>query len=231
MGSRDIVEDGPTVGELRRIAAFVRRGHTEHCGARIVWGDGSCECGKRRKRGDRFEPPLRLPFKDPLVLAIAEDIRASEGNADGLYKTETRRLSAPRAKAGDVMLVCEALALAEDLRSSKPKINYRADDQPLLDWKDAGEWMEWRWKVSTLAAMYCPTWAVRHHRRLLEVRREPLSAITDEGARAEGIARLGWEPTREGFLAGFRAFRGLAGDADPEVTVYRWQAGEVPNAD
>ena len=33
----------------RRIEALAASGHTEHCSARQVWGDGECEC----KGGDR----------------------------------------------------------------------------------------------------------------------------------------------------------------------------------
>lgn len=181
----------------------------------------------------QLEHRIRLPFRDELVLAIAEDIRAPDGNADGMYKTETRRLTAPRAKAGDIMLVCEALvptlaAVPGPHDAYADCIGYSADGA--IYRRDA--WgVPWPWKVQKLLAMYLPVKRFpdigRHHRRLLEVRREPLSAITDEGARNEGIARLGWEPTREGFLRGFHAFRGLAGDADPEVTVYKWAAGEV----
>lgn len=165
---------------------------------------------------------IRLPFMDALVLAIA----ANE-------KLETRRLTPPHAKPGDIVAVCEALvAEAADHPDDRTAV-YRCDRTPVYRGEDArtfGWRHAWDWKVSTIIPRYCPTWAVRHRRRLVEVRQEPLSAITDQGARDEGIARLGWEPTREGFLRGFREFRGLGEDADPVVTVYRWAPGEVAGA-
>jgi len=30
--------------------ALVREGHTEHCAARLAWGDGACECGEHERR-------------------------------------------------------------------------------------------------------------------------------------------------------------------------------------
>lgn len=35
---------GPSEDELLAVAALIRDGHTEHCAARIVMGDGECEC-------------------------------------------------------------------------------------------------------------------------------------------------------------------------------------------
>lgn len=44
-------EGGPTVEEYREIQALVEAGHTHHCGARQVWGDGECECISRHRAG------------------------------------------------------------------------------------------------------------------------------------------------------------------------------------
>lgn len=37
---------GPPREERAAQMAQVALGHTEHCAARIAWGDGRCECGK-----------------------------------------------------------------------------------------------------------------------------------------------------------------------------------------
>lgn len=37
---------GPTREEQAAQMAQVALGHTEHCAARIAFGDGACECGK-----------------------------------------------------------------------------------------------------------------------------------------------------------------------------------------
>jgi hypothetical protein len=89
----------------------------------------------------------------------------------------------------------------------------------------------WPWKVKVIPARYCPTWAVRHHRRLVSVRPERLSQVTDAEAVREGIARLGWEPTREAFLRGFRQMHGLVEDADPWVERREWAPGEASDTD
>lgn len=149
----------------------------------------------------------------------------------------------PRAAPGDTMLVGEALVPAEATESTPYSwISYRADGLPVLEFDDVhtinvgdGTKAEitsyrpamWTWKTKVQPAIYCPKWAVRHRRTLLTVHPERLSEITDEGAIAEGIAALGWEPTRAGFLSGFRALHGLAEGDDPWVEVRAWERGEV----
>lgn len=183
---------------------------------------------------------IRKPFMNPLVLAIA----AGE-------KTETRRLLRPQptepilwypspktnrslaydgdahfrrgvaidfgpANAGDILYVCEALVPIPGMERNEPDVvGYRCDFT-----ETAGR-VPWPWKVRSLSARYCPTWAVRHRRRLLSVTPERLSEITDEGARAEGIERLGWKPTREAFINGFLRMYPDIGP-DPWVWVYKW---------
>lgn len=132
-----------------------------------------------------------------------------------------------RATPGDIMDVCEALVRGPKLG----KVCYRADGNHthvMVPSADGHEYpVAWPWKVKVLPARYCPTWAVRHHRRLVSVRPERLSQVTDAEAVREGIARLGWEPTREAFLRGFRQMHGLAEDADPWVERREWAPGEV----
>lgn len=206
---------------------------------------------------------IRTPFMDPLVLAIAADLR-------GAGKTVTRRLfklpripagdvyppdwaehawtpgaeddphlvvpvvhdgrpnllSVPcRAAPGDIMDVCEALVPME-ARDHHPVefVSYRADDEAPVD--ADGFVIDWPWKVRTLPARYCPAWAVRHHRRLISVRPERLSDVTDAEAVLEGIRYLGWPETRAGFIEGFMTMHKLDSD---RVWVERreWAPGEA----
>lgn len=150
----------------------------------------------------------RLAFMDPLVLAIA----AGE-------KTVTRRLTDPKLQPGDVVDVCEALVPSEYVAVAGPDpiecVTYRCDGTAPRDAHGYG--VPWPWKVRTLIARYCPAWAVRHRIRVVDVRRELLSAITDDDARREGIARMGLDPTAAVFVPMFRRVHGMADDADPVV--------------
>ena len=117
----------------------------------------------------------------------------------------------------DILDVCEVLVPKPHLFfvGERRIVSYRADG---ADANNSTANLEvWPWKVNALPARYCPAWAVRHHRRILNVRPERLSAVTDAEAVREGVARLGWAPTREGFLRGFRELHGLVDDADPWV--------------
>ena len=145
----------------------------------------------------------RAPFLDELAAAI----RADE-------KTVTRRVTAPRFKVGDVVGVCEALV------PDCGWVAYRGDCTAVLPGQRRA-WVSplatWPWKVKVLPARYCPNWAIRTFIRITDIRPEPLDAVTDDEARREGIVRLGYAPTREGFLAGFRKLHRLVAEADPEV--------------
>lgn len=179
-------------------------------------------------------PDRRFPFMDPLVLAIAE-----------LEKDLTRRINTLREfgpsttagydwhfrdrrglwndvsteiliakfapyRPGDTLAVCEALVPRGD-GVNPDRVVYRCDRHMVL----SGDL--WPWTVRTLPARYCPTWAVRTRRTILSVRPERLSWVTDDEARREGIARLGWEPTGAAFVAGFRELHGLDAGEDPWV--------------
>lgn len=128
-----------------------------------------------------------------------------------------------RVRPGDEMQVCEALVAGDAIGEwGRRPVLYRADGEAVVD--ADGDRLPWPWKVRTLPARYCPAWAVRTRRVLTSVRIERLSDITDAGAVAEGIARLGWESTAAAFQRGFRQMHGLSEEADPWVWVYRWDA-------
>lgn len=154
----------------------------------------------------------RIPFMDPLVLEIAAD-----------RKTVTRRLTEPRFSVGDVVDVCEALTCVCPDRGTWIEPHYRCDGNVA---RRDGQPLAWPWRVRVLPARYCPAWAVRHRIRILDIRREPLSAITDADAAREGIAAMGVEPTAEGFVGVFRKMHGLTTDAN----VYRIEFKRVTEA-
>ena len=180
----------------------------------------------------------RFPFMDGLVLAIAageKDVTRRmvrnpagwrlgapvSGPFGGMlscfqpapphFGTDVSILS-PYAP-DNIIDVCEALVQKNADSYLGPAVAYRADNRLVAHRDDTGA-VDWPWKVKALPARYCPTWAVRHHRRILDVRPERLSWVTDAEAVREGVARLGWAPTREGFLRGFREMHGLDVDAD-----------------
>lgn len=182
----------------------------------------------------------RLSFMDGLVLAIAAGEKTVTRR---MIKTENApdpgfvwrpcvcreidpadtpcmscvaRFDEPRFLPGDILDVCEALVPIETMVAGGSW--WATCYRPTRTVVSRGEAIdEWSWKVRVLPARYCPTWAVRHHRRILDVRPERLSAVTDAEAVREGVARLGWAPTREGFLRGFRELHGLEADSDPWV--------------
>lgn len=119
---------------------------------------------------------------------------------------------------GDTLAVCEALVQKNADSSYGPAVAYRSDNRLVRD-ADGVSAIDWTWKVRTLPARYCPTWAVRTRRTILSVRPERLSWVSDDEARREGIARLGWEPTGAAFVAGFRELHGL--DADWDGWIWR----------
>lgn len=136
-------------------------------------------------------------------------------------------LSVPmRAAPGDIMDVCEALVPETMMGLGGPwtYVQYRADKAPAVN-PGTGDLLSWYWKVRTLPARYCPSWAIRHHRTLISVRPERLSDVTDAEAVLEGIRYLGWPETREGFIEGFMKMHKLDSD---RVWVERreWARGE-----
>src|SRR6185436_3935822 len=117
----------------------------------------------------------------------------AEKRALGL-KTVTRRPST-FVQAGDVVYHGEALvragAIADADRRSDPKNGYfalyRRDDVAVE--RPDGLLESWGWQRPVQIARYCPTRCARLFSLVREVRVEPLNAITEEQAIAEGMAR------------------------------------------
>lgn len=154
----------------------------------------------------------RLAFMDPLVLGIASG-----------EKTVTRRIGDRRpCEVGDVVDVCEALVPLTAGAEDPPVVGYRCDRALALDRSLRGGPcpVPWPWRVRVLIARYCPGWAVRHRLRILDVRREPLSEVTDADARREGVARLG-------FLAAFRGIHKWGGGRGPAGLAHRIFQGDI----
>ena len=102
-------------------------------------------------------------------------------------KTQTRRIASPTQRppfaAGTTLYVKEALVKTRLLDLTC----YRVDNEEVID-PVTGEWAVWRWQRPILPAMFCPQWASRDAIRLTEVRIEPLHAISEADAQAEGVA-------------------------------------------
>lgn len=200
----------------------------------------------------------RFPFLDQLVLGIAErekdltrrlntlrdfgpsttsgydwHFRDRRGLWNDVSTEQLLERWAPY-RAGDVLAVCEALVPTTTIKAppysgglSIIDTKYRADSVPVVV---DGSNRLWPWKVRVLPARYCPKWAIRTRRRILSVRPERLSWVTDDDARREGIARLGWEPTGAAFVAGFRELHELDAGADPWVWRVEFSTEEVNDA-
>jgi hypothetical protein len=92
---------------------------------------------------------------------------------------------------------------------------YTSDGAPVLV---DGKPLAWRWKVSRLAARYCPDEAVRSHALVAVARLEPVTSISPEDALAEGFepycfggydfAYLAMSPAQANFRRLFCALNG-----------------------
>lgn len=182
----------------------------------------------------------RFSFMDPLVLAIAAGekdvtrrlIALREFGPSttfacswhfydrrGLWNDVSTELLIAKFSAyrpGDTLAVCEALVPInyDGDRMDPDLVGYRCDNSLA---RDGHARAVWGWKVRALPARYCPSWAVRYRRRILSVRPERLTSVTDDEVRREGVTRLGWEPTAAAFVDGFRKMHKLDADADPWV--------------
>lgn len=196
----------------------------------------------------------RFPFMDPLVLAIRageKDVtRRLVSNPNGWHldtpvfgeyggRLDCYYKSPPHYRAeqsvyspyrpGDTLAVCEALVPRQGPAAWNPRfVSYRSDGSDARP--PDGDLVLWGWKVRVLPARYCPTWAIRTRRRILSVRPQRLSWVTDDDARREGIVRLGWEPTAAAFVAGFRAMHKLDNDADPWIWRVEFGKEDVTDA-
>ncbi len=109
-------------------------------------------------------------FSAPMVQALL-----------GGRKTQTRRLATSplrRVQAGDRLWVRETFATTNDLAMSTNDVIWRADEGN-ADWPHG-----WR------PAIHMPRWASRLTLQVEAVRVEPLHALTDSDAEAEGVV---WE--------------------------------------
>lgn len=175
-----------------------------------------------------------IPFSPPMVSALM-------WSDPSIRKVETRRVKPRNIHPGDRVGVQEALFCAGNRLTY-----YAADRSPAL--RD-GRFMDWTWQPRSLGARYCPRWAVRTWREVVEVRIERLGSIDDAGAVREGMAVLPflasatiderqWGHARhEAELvrigtprhslrdAYAMAWRGLHGTWDPDmpVQVIRWE--------
>ena len=111
---------------------------------------------------------LPILFSGEMVIAILADL-----------KHMTRRVGGASYEVGDVLWVRETHWISEDGQH----IIYRADVAPASQYTR-------KWRPS----IFMPKWARRIILEVTAVRREPLQAITEEDARAEGFDE--WIPAK-----------------------------------
>jgi hypothetical protein len=134
-------------------------------------------------------------FSGPLIAPIL-----------GRWKTVTRRmdLSWLSLEIGELLYVRESIVRDRELDFGDVQRARFAADRVLITRLDA-----WGWQRDHLPAIHMPRGLSRAVLRVTErVRREPLHAITELEARAEGvqpIADLGDEFGEEAYRRGFRA--------------------------
>lgn len=110
-------------------------------------------------------------FSGPMVCAL----RAGT-------KTQTRRTAAPRWAAGDLLVVREAFQLLQPLDRQKPSIMMRQTPvHYMADGKAPPGYGKGR------PSIHMPRLASRLTLRVEEVRQEPLQAISEGDAEAEGV--------------------------------------------
>lgn len=118
-------------------------------------------------------------FSGPMVRAIL----------DG-RKTQTRRLAASplrRCEPGDLLYVRETFRHWRGSASGKTAI-YSADDR-WIDWGSGENFIQKvQWLSPATPSIHMPRWASRITLRIEAVRVEPLQAISEEDAKAEGLA-------------------------------------------
>ena len=141
-------------------------------------------------------------------------------------KTETRRLNLRwiKAQAGDILLVRETWATSPEFDAVKPSelpgdapIIYRAAYPEILENPSGVS----RWRPS----IFLPKRFVRLRLRMVEdARREPLHAITEDGAKREGATNAHYSGPVTGYRTGFeRLWCDINGreswEANPDVIV------------
>jgi hypothetical protein len=175
-----------------------------------------------------FEQAL-AKCRGPLTMSVAGDYNGPALVRSGV-KTETRRMSLPKYRPGDLVYI------AEPLRKADTETITYASDGALAD-----RFMRWRWKRDSLSARFMPKDLARTVVEIVGVRRQPLCDVTDEDAIKEGVRSVAltnggiaysWTPT--GTLFGLRheAFyaaiewvhrKPLAKIGNPEMTAYEFR--------
>jgi hypothetical protein len=174
-------------------------------------------------RGLKIVTRRVVPFGDPAraVLLGTESGVATFGDSipDDPVPIEVKS----RWRPGNVVYFGEALAKSDDM---VPLVQYRRDGQYCCD-VDSGDPMEWTWKVSTLAARYCPARCARRYGRIFSATVERLHDITNTEAFKEGAKPH--QSANDPFLYGFRLLwdeingaRGLGWDLNPWVWRVQW---------
>lgn len=115
-----------------------------------------------------------------------------------LYRSEEMAYRCPYGRVGDHLWVKEGLAVGAmpNLFTGEPMLDfpiatYRADGAAVLSGERDGNFdiMPW-WRGDTLSPLFLPRWASRITLEITNVCVQPLTAITENDAQAEGFADI-----------------------------------------
>jgi len=91
----------------------------------------------------------------------------------------------PRYQVGETVYIKETLYRHPYLNEA----GYMLDQTPVFINQTIGDCLKWRWQKDILTGMFMPQEAARYFIKITGVRAEEIQEITDNDAKAEGVAR------------------------------------------
>jgi hypothetical protein len=151
---------------------------------------------------------------------------------DGI-KTQTRRVGKPKHAVGDIVVLPEPLV--REFIWGCNLAAYKDDDAIVKVYKDEndlqGNAVPWRWQRSVLPSIHMPTDLGRTKLRITDVCEQRLQEISEEDAKAEGVAAVKDLPPHpidafETLWDAINGDRGYPWVSNPAVTAYTWEFAE-----
>ena len=161
--------------------------------ARIIWGGnwfanklpnvGGWLVWDKERPDDLDQATCELAWTDCI-----KGVRRIRHLWDGCRKASKEKLVHPTQKPERVSMPhVDQLWVKEAIRNQDGRAVYAVDDFPVVS---NGVHVDWRWKVQTLAGMYCPKEAARYWLDLISLDATMLEGMTDGEARLEGMGNL-----------------------------------------